>query len=734
MSITFDGENTIDAFETYDDGLVTKANTQTVLFDVTGAPIYKDYFIITVDAADKLEYDITIDGSKITFGNVPTKEIKDAVEFTITAVGVNGRTVEETATLKFHSTINTSVELKDQVAELGYKNGSYEKAVSYNVEDLGLDALEWKNTFGALKGRTVKLYDEDGELVAAKTSNTPADADSVYNEVLWFKDATGKATTDYKTATTFGFNIWSDQLVPGTYEVTITDGSLIKAVGSLKVNNPATKPVKLLDALCKDGVLQIVGTPKDDYITYQLENAFVPSSKLYTVDATSFVDEDKANDDESWVVMETGNDDKGDFKIKIANATTPSSLFKTREFSATFNWFKNPANTDTIHFKAQAVSPFSDKDGKGSFTVVNPTLEIGSATKSSIELNAILTGAKFVAGDEVGDAYNVFNKWEKTNVTNPRVDDTYIYYEFDSDEDFYNAPVVTTNEDADQDEWEGMGIDGVSGSEYVLDKDGNPIAFESFDTKSLKVLNSDLTIAQLTSLQNKAKADDAPVLYLTNAMFNKFASVWAKYYDNKGNELSAKINKTGKKVYYALYKLQPGQSGITLDEFKQRIENFGEEQVIYALNNNQPTCTVTAENITKTLCTIPETDQVAIDLFEQYMTATRKLDKEGSPAVMNWKVTNPRNGNIGEVTFTFDDTDLAGKFVTPKDAITNPYGKADDSEKDTEPTATITVATGAKQFLSGLKEQKLDAHFTIKDAWGHTTTVPVAVTVTPEQK
>ena len=101
------------------------------------------------------------------------------------------------------------------------------------------------------------------------------------------KDANGNTIHDYKKATTFGFNIWSDQLEPGTYEVTITDGSLIKAVGSLKVNNPATKPVKLLDALCKDGVLQIVGTPANNFITYKLENAFVPSSDLYTVNVVS---------------------------------------------------------------------------------------------------------------------------------------------------------------------------------------------------------------------------------------------------------------------------------------------------------------------------------------------------------------------------------------------------------------------------------------------------------------
>lgn len=248
--------------------------------------------------------------------------------------------------------------------------------------------------------------DEEGETQIFKTENISA------------YDKDGNATTDYKKAVTFGFTLDSKQYVPREYAIRLeaksTNSVIYAAEATLTVNNPTTAEISLAEAMVKDGVLQITGTPGAT-ITYTMKSGFVIKKDANDVEVATnltFTDMSATDEDPSWIA-----DDGKTLSIVDYNYDNvkEQKLYKTRHFKVEYTLFGNENNKEEMEFDAVVLSEIYNADATAAIKLKDMSAVFTSdAKKNAISIASNITSATYAAGSNRGKTYNLFQGVKKT--------------------------------------------------------------------------------------------------------------------------------------------------------------------------------------------------------------------------------------------------------------------------------------------------------------------------------
>ena len=358
------------------------------------------YFILEATEPIEVErYQITINGSNLVIGNMPADQTSIKVNLKLTHLGLNGSVAEATTTLTIGQEIVANGSLADKTVTLS-SDDNYLQKVRWNIEDLGFTSVQLDQFLSATKTMKLTYVDEDGET-----------QDFITYAISAF-DKDGNVTTDYKKAVTFGFTLNSKDYVPRDYEIRLeaeTNSAVVYAAeATLTVKNPTNNAIKLADALVKDGVLQITGTPGAN-ITYVMENGFViKTDATGTKVATNlkFTDLSATDEDPSWIQPNGTTLSIEDYNYDNAKE---QKLYKTRHFKVEYTLFGNADNKEEMEFDAVVLSEIYNADATAAIKLKDMSAIFTSDNKKNfISIASNVTSAIYAAGSNRGKTYNLF--------------------------------------------------------------------------------------------------------------------------------------------------------------------------------------------------------------------------------------------------------------------------------------------------------------------------------------
>ena len=361
-----------------------------------------------LEATEPIEvekYQITIEGSKLMIGNMPADQTGITVHLKLTALGLNGSVHAATTILTVGQEIDAQGTLADKTVTLSSKD-NYQQKIRWNIADLGFSSVQLDQFLKATKTMKLTYVDEEGE-----TQNFQTYEISAY-------DKDGNATTDYKKAVTFGFTLDSKQYVPREYAIRLEAKSaaavIYVAEATLTVNNPTAAEISLAEAMVKDGVLQITGTPGET-ITYTMESGFViKKDALGTPVATNlvFTDMSATDEDPSWIAADGETLSIVDYNY---NNVKEQKLYKTRHFKVEYTLFGNEDNREEMEFDAQVLSEIYNADATAAIKLKDmAAIFTSDAKKNTISVSSNITSAIYAAGSNRGKTYNLFQGVKKT--------------------------------------------------------------------------------------------------------------------------------------------------------------------------------------------------------------------------------------------------------------------------------------------------------------------------------
>ena len=363
------------------------------------------------------KYQITIEGSKLMIGNMPADQTSITVDLKLTALGLNGTVAEATTALTIGQEIDAKGTLADKTVTLSSKD-DYKQKVRWNIADLGFSSVQLDQFLKATKTMKLTYVDEeDGE-----TKNF-----ITYDIVAYDKD--GAVTADYKKAVTFGFTLNSKDYVPREYTIRLEAKSgnavIYAAEAAFKVQNPDTAEISLAEAMVKDGVLQITGTP-GDIITYTMKSGFVIKKDAAGEEVATkltFTDMSATDEDPSWIAADGKTLSIVDYNY---NNVKEQKLYKTRHFKVEYILFGNDKNKEEMEFDARVLSEIYDEDPTAAIKLKDMSAVFTSdAKKNAISIASNITSATYAAGSNRGKTYNLFQGVKK--ITEGAVDEVLDY-------------------------------------------------------------------------------------------------------------------------------------------------------------------------------------------------------------------------------------------------------------------------------------------------------------------
>ena len=361
-----------------------------------------------LEATEPIEvekYKITIEGSKLMIGNMPADQTGITVHLKLTALGLNGSVAAATTTLTIGQEIDAQGTLADKTVTLSSKD-NYQQKIRWNIADLGFSSVQLDQFLKATKTMKLTYVDEEGETQIFKTENISA------------YDKDGNATTDYKKAVTFGFTLDSKQYVPREYAIRLEAKSansvIYAAEATLTVNNPTTAEISLAEAMVKDGVLQITGTPGAT-ITYTMKSGFVIKKDASGVEVATnltFTDMSATDEDPSWIAADGETLSIVDYNY---DNVKEQKLYKTRHFKVEYTLFGNENNKEEMEFDAVVLSEIYNADATAAIKLNDMSAVFTSdAKKNAISIASNITSATYAAGSNRGKTYNLFQGVKKT--------------------------------------------------------------------------------------------------------------------------------------------------------------------------------------------------------------------------------------------------------------------------------------------------------------------------------
>ena len=410
---------------------------------VSVANDYKGYYILEATNAVQVDkYDLSIEGTKLTIGNMPANETSITLNLKFTALGLNGSADSEPITLTVYQSVpSTGDKLADQAITLAETN-----KLRWDVEKLGFTAVQMDNF---LNGTTVKITatrkykDQSGNEVKATAINSDVTFYNAKGEVTGYNNE----AWDNGTPVKYGFDVAStatpriaaegfetrEKLTPAEYDLTLTSTKgtsvIFKSEAKLTVSNPTTVGLSLNPALVENGVLVVTGTPGTT-ITYNLAGAIIKDTKFAGLgnNPISFVDldfddevtDDKASSYYNWVSggVLTVNDWSYAQNVNVAK---DQQLYKERNIRAKYALFGNTNNYVNFDFKAKVVSEIYSEDPTKAITFDESKLSVvyGAKDKNAVKLQDAVKSAVFVAGSDKGKEYSLFNapKTTETKIT-----------------------------------------------------------------------------------------------------------------------------------------------------------------------------------------------------------------------------------------------------------------------------------------------------------------------------
>ena len=413
---------------------------------VSVANDYKGYYILEATNAVQVEkYGLSIEGTKLTIGNMPANETSINLNLKFTALGLNGSAASTPIVLTVSQSVSsTGDKLADQAITLAETN-----KLRWNVEDLGFTAVQMDNF---LDGTTVKITatrkykDQSGNEVKATAINSNVTFYNAKGEVTVYN--TNNQAWNNGTPVKYGFDVAStatpvtaadefttlEQLTPAEYDLTLTSTKgtsvIFKDEAKLTVSNPTTVGLSLNPALVENGVLVVTGTPGAT-ITYNLVDAIIRDTKFAGLGSNtiSFVDldfddevtDDKASSHYNWVRsgVLTVNDWSYAQNVNVAK---DQQLYKERNIRAKYALFGNTNNYVNFDFKAKVVSEIYSEDPTKAITFDESKLSVvydGANGTNAVKLQDAVKSAIFVAGSDKGKEYSLFNapKTTETKIT-----------------------------------------------------------------------------------------------------------------------------------------------------------------------------------------------------------------------------------------------------------------------------------------------------------------------------
>ena len=352
------------------------------------------------------KYQITIEGSKLMIGNMPADQTSIKVNLKLTALGLNGTVAEATTALTIGQEIDAKGTLADKTVTLSSKD-NYQQKVRWNIADLGFSSVQLDQFLKATKTMKLTYVDEEGE-----TQDFP----TTYGIAAYDKD--GGVTTDYKKAVTFGFTLDSKDYVPREYTIRLEAKSgnaiIYAAEAAFKVQNPDTAEISLAEAMVKDGVLQITGTPGST-ITYTMKSGFVIKKDAAGDEVATnltFTDMSATDEDPSWITADGKTLSIVDYNY---DDVKEQKLYKTRHFKVEYILFGNSDNKEEMEFDARVLSEIYDEDPTAAIKLKDMSAVFTSdAKKNAISIASNITSATYAAGSNRGKTYNLFQGVKKT--------------------------------------------------------------------------------------------------------------------------------------------------------------------------------------------------------------------------------------------------------------------------------------------------------------------------------
>ena len=452
------------------------------------------------------KYQITIEGSKLMIGNMPADQTSITVDLKLTALGLNGSVAEATTALTIGQEIDAKGTLADKTVTLSSKD-DYKQKVRWNIADLGFSSVQLDQFLKATKTMKLTYVDEEGETQDFPTSYT-----------IYAYDKDGAATTDYKKAVTFGFTLNSEDYVPREYTIHLEaksgDAIIYAAEAAFKVQNPDTAEISLAEAMVKDGVLQITGTPGNT-ITYTMKSGFVIKKDAAGTEVATnltFTDMSATDEDPSWIDVDGKT-------LKIADYNyddvKEQKLYKTRHFKVEYILFGNPENKEEMEFDAVVLSEIYNADATAAIKLEDMSAVFTSdAKKNAISIASNITSATYAAGSNRGKTYNLFQGVKKT--TDGAVDEVLDY----------SQPA---------------GADGTA-----LANDGDKVLSGKNFIEAPK--NTDMLLLGFTEadLEDATSATPTKKYYITKTNWAKIWTVAKEYYNADGSVI--KVNDEAKEV------------------------------------------------------------------------------------------------------------------------------------------------------------------------------------------
>ena len=362
-----------------------------------------------LEATEPIEvekYQITIDGSKLMIGNMPADQTSITVNLKLTALGLNGTVAEATTALTIGQEIDAKGTLADKTVTLSSKD-NYKQKVRWNIADLGFSSVQLDQFLKATKKMTLTYVDEESE-----TQKFPI----TYGIAAYDKD--GAVTVDYKKAVTFGFTLDSKDYVPREYTIRLEAKSgnaiIYAAEAAFKVQNPDTAEISLAEAMVKDSVLQITGTPGST-ITYTMKSGFVIKKDAAGDEVATnltFTDMSATDEDPSWITADGKTLSIVDYNY---DDVKEQKLYKTRHFKVEYILFGNSDNKEEMEFDARVLSEIYDEDPTAAIKLKDMSAVFTSdAKKNAISIASNITSATYAAGSNRGKTYNLFQGVKKT--------------------------------------------------------------------------------------------------------------------------------------------------------------------------------------------------------------------------------------------------------------------------------------------------------------------------------
>ena len=378
-----------------------------------------------------------------------------------------------------------------------------------------------------------------------------------------------------KKSVTFGFTLNSKTYVPREYairlEAAITDTVIYAAEATLTVKNPATAEISLAEAMVKDGVLQITGTPGAT-ITYAMKSGFVIKKDATGIEVATnlvFTDMDAIDEDPSWIV--------GGTTLNIPdynyNNAKEQKLYKTRHFKVEYTLFGNAANTEEMEFDAVVLSEIYNADATAAIKLKDMSAIFTGNNKENTNKISIadnVTSAIYAAGSNRGKTYNLFAAVKKTTVG------------ASADVLDYSAPCDAAGNALTT----GYVLNGKSF--VALPKDADLMLFTNSETD-----------AKYTAEDVVAVANGDKTFYMTVANWAEIWAVAQNYYNEDGSVIKDANNKAlevaaADKAMVALfnsYKSQidfvvaeEGEEGTSILQHFKNKHSLVEEKLIYKKN------------------------------------------------------------------------------------------------------------------------------------------------------